>query len=692
VITAAQRAVYRKMLLDAGFAPVPLNGKRPVLDDWPSLLATGADIERWGRERGSAQNTGYLTRWTPTLDIDIVSPEGAEAVESLVKDRYGDAGALLVRIGRAPKRAIPFTTDRPFAKIVVSLTAPNGHEERLEFLADGQQCVADGDHPDTHQPYRWIGGAPGKVKRDELPTIDERAAQELVNDAAELLIAEHGYRRAAPPPAPRPNGALVSDAGAWGFISNAIDHDALVRGAMSLLQAGMHDAAAVNFLRAAVSGLADVDEDRRQRRLDEIPAMVRSARTKLGDEPLEIGERAPASEVGDDLEVVTLPPREIKAIPPRQWAYGRFLQFGSAAVLGAPDGLGKGFVTTAMALSMVFGVALLGERVWKTGPVCIITYEDDREEWERRIAAACLWYRLDFAQAMRNIHFIRHATELPVVFAQRDDSGRVVFPDSVAIVREVRAYQAVLLVVDPFNAAHALDDGNSNVLIARVAQEVTRIAHATHAAALVLHHLRKGSTGEVDDLMGATSLRATFRNARILVRMTGQQAQDLGIRPDQAFRYFRIAGSKENYAPPPEKTHWFKLESQQLGNDTDDYPDGDDLAVATVWAPPSPFQGVSLPTLDRVFARLRAGIEGGRGWCYSAETRAKYWAGAVLMDEGKISKTQAKSALDTWVASGVIRSEDYWTPSNSQSTRIVLDEVKIAAILAPLQMPALDPD
>ena len=71
-----------------------------------------------------------------------------------------------------------------------------------------------------------------------------------------------------------------------------------------------------------------------------------------------------------------------------------------------------------------------------------------------------------------------------------------------------------MLIVDPFNHAHALEDGNNNVMVAKVAAEMARIGYETECAVLVLHHLRKGSNGNPDDLMGATSLRATFRSCR----------------------------------------------------------------------------------------------------------------------------------------------------------------------------------
>ena len=383
MITAAQRAVYRKMLLEAGFAPLPLNGKRPVLDDWPSLVATGADIERWAP---SAANTGFLTRLTPVLDVDLLDADAAEAVEGLVKDRFGDAGAVLVRVGRPPKRAIPFQTDRPFAKIVVNLIAPNGHEERIEFLADGQQCVTDGIHPDTHKPYRWLGGAPGAVKRGELPAIDEAEAQGLVDDAVELLIAEHGYRRKPEVLAPRPNGAPGGDTSAWGFLGNPIDHDALTAGAMTLLQAGMHDAAAVNFLRATVAGLQEVDEERRGRRLDEIPAMVRSARAKLGD-----GEAPRTPPPGKLTGSFTAASLEGLPVPPRVWHVPGLVPARTVTLLGGDGGVGKSILALQLAFATAAGLPWVGQLV-RQGRSLHLSAEDDRDELHRRSDQVSTFY------------------------------------------------------------------------------------------------------------------------------------------------------------------------------------------------------------------------------------------------------------------------------------------------------------
>src|SRR5262249_21191230 len=117
--------------------------------------------------------------------------------EDLVRERFEERGTISVRIGLPPKRAILFRTLEPFAKIRSDLVAPNGSQEKIEFLGDGQQLACFGIHPDTKQPYRWHGGEPGQIRRDDLPLIDSGEAQALIEELVELLVRQHGYSRPA---------------------------------------------------------------------------------------------------------------------------------------------------------------------------------------------------------------------------------------------------------------------------------------------------------------------------------------------------------------------------------------------------------------------------------------------------------------------------------------------------------------
>jgi RecA-family ATPase len=213
---------------------------------------------------------------------------------------------------------------------------------------------------------------------------------------------------------------------------------------------------------------------------------------------------------------------------------------------------------------MITGRPLLGEHVWRTGPVAIVTYEDDEIEWRRRIAAACLHYEIHYEDVIGSFYLITRPGAR-VRFATRGTRDAIEFPDGDAIVRHLIEIGAVLLIIDPFNHTHDIEDGNNNALIARVAAEIGRIARESSAAVLLLHHLRKASTGSTDDFMGATSLRATLRSVRILARMSGDLAEKMGLPRNQAWRYSCIAATKGNYAPPLGIAIWYRLEGVKLG-------------------------------------------------------------------------------------------------------------------------------
>jgi hypothetical protein len=294
----------RLSLLDGGYCPTPLNGKVPILKEWQRRpKPTREEIALWSRTHPAAENTGVLTRLTPTLDIDILDPDAAKAVEDLVRKHFEDKGRICVRFGRLPKRCVPFRTDTPFPKITVNFAGPDGApDEKLEHLCDGQQVVVDGIHPDTQQPYAWFGGAPGEIARDDLPPISAEEAQTLIDDCVRCLVEGFGYRVKPTKPSRRGNGADDAPSPTdWSFTpDDLIDHDRLAALAMKLIKSGMNPGACVNFLRTNVEALANVDEERRQRRLKEIPNLVESAEAKLNEQPRPTG---PPSTLEETLAV-----------------------------------------------------------------------------------------------------------------------------------------------------------------------------------------------------------------------------------------------------------------------------------------------------------------------------------------------------------------------------------------------------
>src|SRR5262249_19155055 len=263
--------------VDHGYTPIPIIGKAPPFTSWQKVENVSRSmLEAWGRNFPRATNTGILTRYTPTLDIDVLNKPAAIALEDLVRERFEQRGCILPRIGKPPKRAIPFRTAAPFPKITVNLIAANGNTgEKIEFMCDGQQIVAAGIHPDTLKPYVWPLGNPTDIAHDDLPDISEAEAKQLVEDIVELLRRDFGYTRSAGRPARKGNGTPQAHVDDWqalvdGILAGTHLHENTRDLAAKLVRAGMDGGAIVNFLRGLMNSSAAPRDQRWQDRYDNL--------------------------------------------------------------------------------------------------------------------------------------------------------------------------------------------------------------------------------------------------------------------------------------------------------------------------------------------------------------------------------------------------------------------------------------
>jgi hypothetical protein len=162
----------RLHLRGAGFHPVPVEGKAPRMPGWQQKFNTTKDeIRLWPKTWHCAQNTGVLAKFTPGIDIDITIEDAAEAVEALAREFFEERGDIHVRCGKPPKRLIPLRTAEPFTKLSRVFISPNGTEQKIGILGDGQQYVVAGIHPETQQPYRWHGSGLQTIQRKDLPYV-----------------------------------------------------------------------------------------------------------------------------------------------------------------------------------------------------------------------------------------------------------------------------------------------------------------------------------------------------------------------------------------------------------------------------------------------------------------------------------------------------------------------------------------
>ena len=443
IVAAALNPTARRLrLLENGYAPLPIEGKRPPLKDWQKKTDTNAaEIELWEKLYPCAINTGILTHLTPTLDIDITNPEAATAVEALARERFEERGFVLIRIGQAPKRAILLRTNTPFKKITGTVIAPKGDTgQKIELLADGQQVVVFGTHLKTGQPYSWFGGEPTSIRHEELPYVSEHEAKQFIAEAIALLVKDFGY--GTPPIHPKETGkANGHDPANWGgLVDNIVHgrnlHDSLRDLAGKLIASGMGDGAVVNFLRALMDSSNAPRDARWQARYDDIPRAVSTASDKIGERARQPSLAQRLLQASAQFTGSFVPPDPlISGVLQRRFIYA----------LTGHTGRGK----TAIALLFAAHVALgrrLGDLDVEQGRVLILAGENPTDAKMRWIA---LSQQMQFHRDEIDVHWVEGVFKLSEGFEQ--------------IRREVQELGGIdFIIVDSSAAFFEGDDENNN--------------------------------------------------------------------------------------------------------------------------------------------------------------------------------------------------------------------------------------
>lgn len=362
--------------------------------------------------------------------------------------------------------------------------------------------------------------------------------------------------------------------------------------------------------------------------------------------------------------------REPQAIPRREWLYDLHLIRRFISATFAPGAVGKTMLLIVEALAMVTGRPLLGAKPREPLTVWLINLEDPREELERRVAAACLFYGITESEIGGRL-YLDSGREAPVTIAKMGKHGvEVCAPCVRAIERDMTRRGIDVLIVDPFVACHEVEE-NSNPAINVVAKQWAGLADRTGSAIELVHHVRKSGVGQtettVEDGRGAGALLAAVRSARVLNSMTDQQATEWGI--EERRFYFRVDNGKANLAPPASRAKWRKLEDVDLENG----PVGlsDRVGVPALWEPPATLNGITPADLFAVQKLVSEGV-------YKASEQANDWAGNAVAEVmgwnvlEKRDRARIKSVLNSWLKSGALKIDRRKDPKKREEKPYVI--------------------
>jgi Casjensviridae DNA primase len=220
-------AQHAARLAGYGYDVIPISRH-----DDPSYTDPGKQpAQRHGWQRGCLPanwasygecGVGILCKTTPALDIDVLDAELAEEIQAQAERVLGDGP---IRIGRAPKRLMPFRLvgeQIGYMKVSWRGLGDELHEAtrppHVELLTT-TQFVALGIHPSTRRPYQWIRDPDLDLPHGMLPGLDRskaekfmRALEGTLKDLGATEVKLRGVRReAAPMAAPRyrPRGVVT---------------------------------------------------------------------------------------------------------------------------------------------------------------------------------------------------------------------------------------------------------------------------------------------------------------------------------------------------------------------------------------------------------------------------------------------------------------------------------------------------
>jgi RecA-family ATPase len=387
-------------------------------------------------------------------------------------------------------------------------------------------------------------------------------------------------------------------------------------------------------------------------------------RQKAAEERLEAHEKKPT--------IIRATPYlwvEPEDVPERDWLYAQRLQRKTVSCTAAPGGTGKTSLIIVDALAMVSDRALVGHRpVGSRLKVWYWNLEDTADEITRRVQACAKQFGLS-REDLGDRLFVNNGRDTPLVIAEMDQNGvKICRPVVDALIEQIRLRGIDVLIVDPYISCHRVPE-NDNGAQDAVVKQWGVVADRGNCAVELVPHTRKGDQEITpDSIRGGRALVDGARSIRVLNGMTQEEANKAGVENHRL--YFRAIEGKQNFAPPPEKSDWFKIVGLDLWENKPNRKHRDTVGVATSWQWPDFTADVTGNDFEKVAAIIRADQ-------WRADVRAEKWAGkaiaqALCLDlQKKADKAKASAVLKMYLDSGSLITVEGDSPNSKDGERKV---------------------
>ena len=344
-------------------------------------------------------------------------------------------------------------------------------------------------------------------------------------------------------------------------------------------------------------------------------------------------------------------------LPRREWVYGYDYIKKYISVTASAGGIGKTSAIIVEALAISTGKDLMGVRVKEQCNTWVINLEDPISELQMRTIAAMQHYGLT-PDDIKGKLFMDGEDTMQITLAAEGRDGLIQNDELLAfMIRKIKENSIGVVILDPFISAHLVNE-NNNGSIQAVVSMLRKLARDTNSSVQLVHHIRKGNGSDeanVDSIRGAGSLISAARAARVINRISPEDAMALGVDEQEALGIFRQDDGKANLAPPSDKATYRKMISVEIAN-------GEHIGVATEFKLPDLFDGVT--TKDLYDVQRTVGKAEEEGKAYRSDIRAKSWIGNAVAEQLDLDtdkpgdKAKAKAIAKKWISTGNLKVAD----------------------------------
>jgi len=357
-------------------------------------------------------------------------------------------------------------------------------------------------------------------------------------------------------------------------------------------------------------------------------------------------------------------------IPARRWIYGNHYIRSNVSVLASAGGVGKTSMQIVEALAIATGKPLLGEQVREQCNVWVVNLEDPLEEMQRRLVAAMLHFNIA-PEDIEGRLFLDAGRDMQIMFASQGREGIQVHDDLVNyMIEKIEHHKIGVAFIDPWVGANQINE-NDNVAMNAAVAAVRRVCDATDCSIGLVHHIRKsnGDEATVDSVRGAGSLIGAARAARVINKISQDDALKLGVSEQESLGIFRVDDGKSNLAPPAAHAVYRRMVGVEL-------PNGEYVGVATSFAMPDLFDGIG--PKDALAVQRAVGEAEQADEPYRSDVRAKNWIGIAVAKvlrldlDKKHEKARARAIAKKWLETDVLRHSTWLSKRDGREVPVVI--------------------